>query len=150
MIRPTFAHAAIAAAACLAGPALAQAPMASPFAEVDLEYGEHYLATTLIGRPIFITAEEMEMGAAMPAGSSDEWERIGEIGDMVIGVDGTLDAVVVDVGGFLGIGEKEVPVTWAALRPVYEDDNPDDWLLTLPVSREALEGAEALERAPAD
>lgn len=39
-----------------------------------------------------------------------EGERIGEISEVVIADDGTLDAVVVDVGGFLGIGEKQVAV----------------------------------------
>ena len=36
--------------------------------------------------------------------------NVGEIGDVVLAPDGKIDAVIVDVGGFLGIGEKEVAV----------------------------------------
>jgi sporulation protein YlmC with PRC-barrel domain len=36
--------------------------------------------------------------------------KVGEIGDVVLAPDKKLDAVIVDVGGFLGIGEKEVAV----------------------------------------
>ncbi|CDX52033.1 PRC-barrel domain-containing protein [Mesorhizobium plurifarium] len=36
--------------------------------------------------------------------------KVGEIGDVVLTKDGKVDAVIVDVGGFLGIGEKEVAV----------------------------------------
>src|SRR5690606_29898279 len=38
-------------------------------------------------------------------GSNDE--NIGEIGDVILTDDGSVDAVIIDVGGFLGIGEKE-------------------------------------------
>jgi hypothetical protein len=37
-------------------------------------------------------------------------KKIGEIGDVVLNKDGKIDAVVVDVGGFLGVGEKQVAV----------------------------------------
>ncbi|ANN58741.1 photosystem reaction center subunit H [Mesorhizobium loti NZP2037] len=36
--------------------------------------------------------------------------NVGEIGDVVLTKDGKVDAVIVDVGGFLGMGEKEVAV----------------------------------------
>lgn len=36
--------------------------------------------------------------------------NVGEIGDIVLSTDGQIDAVIIDVGGFLGIGEKEVAV----------------------------------------
>jgi len=36
--------------------------------------------------------------------------NIGEIGDILITADGKIDAYVIDVGGFLGVGEKKVAV----------------------------------------
>ena len=36
--------------------------------------------------------------------------NIGEIGDVVLTADGKIDAYIIDVGGFLGVGEKEVAV----------------------------------------
>lgn len=43
-------------------------------------------------------------------------ENIGEIDDIVLERDGRIAAVVVGVGGFLGIGEKKVAIPFAALE----------------------------------
>jgi sporulation protein YlmC with PRC-barrel domain len=42
-------------------------------------------------------------------------ENVGEVGDVIVGNDGKIDAVVLDVGGFLGIGEKPVAIAFDAL-----------------------------------
>jgi sporulation protein YlmC with PRC-barrel domain len=42
-------------------------------------------------------------------------ENVGEVGDVIVGEDGKIDAVVLDVGGFLGIGEKPVAIAFDAL-----------------------------------
>jgi hypothetical protein len=49
-------------------------------------------------------------------GANDE--SIGDISDIVVDRDGRLVAVVVGVGGFLGIGEKDVAIPFAALEIV--------------------------------
>ena len=150
MTRTRTLLAAAALAALAPAAASADAHMTSPFPDVTLEYGKDYLATTLIGERIHITEDEFEPGSALAAGASDEWDDIGEIGDMIIGVDGTLDAIVIDVGGFLGIGEKEVAVSWSALQPVYEEDQPDDWIIALRATRDEIEAAPELRRVPAE
>jgi hypothetical protein len=43
-------------------------------------------------------------------------ENIGDINDLLIGRDGRVVAVVVGVGGFLGIGQKDVAVPFEALE----------------------------------
>lgn len=53
-----------------------------------------------------VSAEDLEDAAVV----GENQERIGEIGDVVIGADGTINAAVIDVGGFLGIGSKAVAV----------------------------------------
>jgi hypothetical protein len=54
--------------------------------------------------------------------SADELKRVrensqsvGEINDLVIGADGKVKNAVVDVGGFLGMGERSVAIAWADL-----------------------------------
>lgn len=49
-------------------------------------------------------------------------EEIGEIEDFVVGTNGAVKAAVVDVGGFLGLGQKEVLVDWSALKIAVEND----------------------------
>jgi hypothetical protein len=121
-----------------------------PFVTIDLQYGEHYQATTLIGQRVHAIDQEIEQNAVYPAGTIADWDDIGEIGDLIIGVDGTLEAVVVDVGGFLGLGEREVAVQWSSLRGVREDDDPEEYFLGVTMSEGAMEAAPEVERIPAD
>jgi hypothetical protein len=43
-------------------------------------------------------------------------ESIGEINDVLVSQDGSVNAVIIGVGGFLGIGEKDVAVDMTALE----------------------------------
>jgi hypothetical protein len=54
-----------------------------------------------------ITTEEV-LGAAV-YGSNDEW--IGDLSEFVLAEDGNIQGVIIDVGGFLGIGEKPVEMS---------------------------------------
>jgi sporulation protein YlmC with PRC-barrel domain len=45
-----------------------------------------------------------------------ESESIGEINDVLVSQDGGINAVIIGVGGFLGIGEKNVAVDMSALE----------------------------------
>ncbi len=70
-------------------------------------------------------------------------ERIGEIGDIILSQDGKVDAVLVDVGGFLGIGEKEVAIGMDNLA-FMTDGNGSLYLYT-DFSKEALENQPAYD-----
>lgn len=50
------------------------------------------------------------IGKSVLTGEADDAATIGDINDVIIGRDGSVRAVIVGVGGFLGIGEKEVAV----------------------------------------
>ncbi|WP_421994866.1 PRC-barrel domain-containing protein [Reyranella sp.] len=43
-------------------------------------------------------------------------ETIGEIKSIYIGKDGKVDSVIASVGGFLGIGDREVRIAWSELK----------------------------------
>ena len=43
-------------------------------------------------------------------------ETIGEITSIYLGKDGKVDSVMVGVGGFLGMGEREVKLAWSDLK----------------------------------
>jgi sporulation protein YlmC with PRC-barrel domain len=72
-------------------------------------------------------------------------EQIGTIGDIVANPDGSFDAVVVDVGGFLGLGAKPVAVGFDNL--VFSSDTLGNRYLFLNTSREQLETQPAYEPA---
>ncbi len=43
-------------------------------------------------------------------------DDVGEVGDVILTADGKVDAIIVDVGGFLGLGEKPVAIALDNLK----------------------------------
>lgn len=84
------------------------------------------------------------IGKSVMTGETDQAEAVGDINDVIIGRDGSVRAVVVGVGGFLGIGEKEVAVDMSRLTFVTE--SADQFKIISDVSRGELENAKAFER----
>lgn len=72
-------------------------------------------------------------------------EQIGTIGDIVTNADGSFDAVIVDVGGFLGLGAKPVAVGFENLS--FSSDTFGNRYLFLNSSREQLEAQTAYNPA---
>lgn len=64
-------------------------------------------------------------------------EQIGTIGDIITNPDGSFDAIIVDVGGFLGLGAK--PVAVGVDNLVFSADTFGNRYLFLNASREQLE-----------
>jgi sporulation protein YlmC with PRC-barrel domain len=65
-----------------------------------------------------ITAKNLIDTTVYDSGNQD----VGEVGDVVLTQDGQIDAIVVDVGGFLGIGEKPVAIAFDDLD-IRRDEN---------------------------
>jgi sporulation protein YlmC with PRC-barrel domain len=107
-------------AALAAAVALPPSAAAQPveLAVVDVKVVERgYRASKLMGKNV----------------SNDQNQRIGEVNDIIIGKDGKTFAVL-QVGGFLGIGEKLVAVPYESLQV-----DPQGQKVVLPgASREAL------------
>jgi hypothetical protein len=73
-------------------------------------------------------------------------QGIGEIDDVLIDQSGRVIAVVIEVGGFLGIREKRIAVPLSALefqRPDATTDNPDNTRVILRLGKAELESAPA-------
>ena len=64
--------------------------------------------------------------------------KIGEISDLLVEPDGKIPAVMVSVGGFLGIGEKDVAVPFNAVRITKKDNKT---YLELNATKDALKSA---------
>jgi len=59
----------------------------------------------------------------------------GRVIDVLVDLDGFSGAVVVEFGGFMGIGSRKIAVAWGALRFVREGNRS---LLTVDVTREQI------------
>lgn len=88
------------------------------------------------------------MGSDVWSSRADDAENIGTINDLVFSEDGTIHAVIIGVGGFLGIGEKQVAADFNALEFVVAVDNTTRWVL--PTTSEALENAPEFVWEPRD
>jgi sporulation protein YlmC with PRC-barrel domain len=84
------------------------------------------LATEIIGKQVY-------------SSSTSDAEHIGDVNNLVVGDNGQIAAVVIGVGGFLGIGEKNVAVNYSELEWVVAEDNTERFVL--PTTKEALEAA---------
>jgi Bacterial protein of unknown function (DUF937)/PRC-barrel domain len=69
-------------------------------------------------------------------------EKIGSISDLIIAPDGTIAGALVGVGGFLGIGEKEVAVPFSSIEVVR---NGNDLRFVVDATKEALKTAPSYE-----
>jgi sporulation protein YlmC with PRC-barrel domain len=64
--------------------------------------------------------------------------KIGEISDVLIGKDGKVEAFIISVGGFLGMGEKDVAVPFTAIRA---SEKNGTWYLTMNATKNSLKEA---------
>lgn len=105
------------------------------------------LASDFIGMRLYAT--EAELDADAYDGAQEGWDDIGEVNDLILSQDGSVQAVLVDIGGFLGIGERQVAVQMSSIRFVQDSataDNDRDFFLVLNANRAALEGAPMYSR----
>lgn len=70
---------------------------------------------------------------------NDEW--IGEVGDVVMSADGSLETIVVDYGGWVGIGEKQVAVGLDKIEFRTDGDTDGDYYVYVDMSKEEFETA---------
>ena len=74
--------------------------------------------------------------------SRDQWEDIGAINDIVMSQDGEVRGILLDIGGFLGIGARTVMVDMDSLYFVADSTTPEDlgdFFVVASMSREQLE-----------
>ncbi|TIV38704.1 MAG: PRC-barrel domain containing protein, partial [Mesorhizobium sp.] len=90
----------------------AQAPAAAPAEPVKKAEGN--LASNIMGESVY-------------NGTADDAQKIGDVNDIVLAKDGKAESLVIGVGGFLGIGEKNVAYDFAKAK--WAEKNGDRWLV---------------------
>jgi predicted outer membrane protein/sporulation protein YlmC with PRC-barrel domain len=92
------------------------------------------LASTIIGKSVY-------------SSNDPESDNIGDVNDLIVAEDGSVTHAVIGVGGFLGIGEKNVAVPFDELK-VVEDNG--DLRLVYSATKEQLQAAPAFDRTAYD
>ncbi|MCA0273358.1 MAG: PRC-barrel domain-containing protein [Proteobacteria bacterium] len=105
-------------------------------------------ASEFIGKRLYAAEAAAEMDEYQ--GVQPDWQDIGEVNDVLLGRDGTVDAVLVDIGGFLGMGEHQVAVDMGQIKFVSDSataDDPGDYFLVMTATKADLEAAPMFESA---
>jgi len=120
-MRRILAASAFSVSLLMAGTALSQ--VETPTAVIiDVQGADQMLATDILGHVVYNTAEE-NLGAAV---------------DLILTADGRISGVVIGVGGFLGIGQKEVAIPFDAFAITVVDN---EIRLVVDITREELDAA---------
>lgn len=111
-------------------------------AQPEAAQEEQPAAVEAAGEP-FITAQEVgQVRADRVLGRgvvNPQQEEVGEINDLVFDENGRLVAAVIGVGGFLGLADKDVAVSWDRIEWTPREDGEVE--LSIPFTREQLERA---------
>ncbi len=66
-------------------------------------------------------------------------ETVGDVNEIVLGKDGKVAAVIIGVGGFLGMGEREVALSFNSLQ--MRRDQRDNLVLVINATKDGLKSA---------
>ncbi len=124
-------------------PATTDAPMQTQTERLNTQSTEQP-ATTTLGTLSYIpeqmSGEVLSSTLISKAVYNPENEELGKVNQLVMNSSGQVVAVVIGVGGFLGMGEKDVAVPFSSLQQTMQDG---DHRLTLQTTKADLEQAPA-------
>jgi|GEM_PF-5501910 len=129
----------LAAAVVLAAPAAVNV-VAAPAAVAQQQAEPAFLVEQQAGQKL----SDSYIGADVVARAPEGLESVGKVTDLLIDETGKIAGVVVDVGGFLGVGAKSVGLSWAGLE---EMQSEGELMLRTGLTRQELEDAPAFKTA---
>ncbi|MDH4991239.1 PRC-barrel domain-containing protein [Aquamicrobium lusatiense] len=91
-----------------------------------------HLASNIIGETVY-------------NGTAEDAQNIGKVTDLVLDKDGNVESAVIGVGGFLGLGAKDVTFDFDKMQ--WAEKGGDRWLIA-DVTKEALEAQPAFDSTP--
>jgi sporulation protein YlmC with PRC-barrel domain len=107
--------------------------------------------TVMLGSIAFAQAPQIMSSVPAQSVTVTDWykqsvydpsnSKIGEIMDVLLSTDGKVNALIIGVGGFLGMGEKDVAVPFSAVKHTTRDGKI---YLTLDTTKDALKAAPGL------
>ncbi|CAN5834564.1 hypothetical protein BH23DEI1_BH23DEI1_22180 [soil metagenome] len=95
-------------------------------------------SSQLVGSTVYVT--ELDVTETAVDGTPDHWESVADVSDIVLTRDGSVRGVLIDVGGFLGIGARTVMVSMDSIQLVNRADDAGVFVV-FTATREQLENA---------
>jgi sporulation protein YlmC with PRC-barrel domain len=97
----------------------------------EAEQSGGHLASQLIGKSVY-------------NGTGNDAQNIGDVNDLVLGKDGKVASVVVGVGGFLGMGQKNVAIDY---QQVQWQQRNGAWNIVVPTTADELKALPDFDRS---
>lgn len=132
-----------AVALCLTGPVLAET-QSPKFVEAQSTIGLY--ASDVIGETVYTTEADVSGDLTVNSDALGDWDAIGEVEDILIDTDGNIQSAIVGVGGFLGLGEKDVAIDMTSFKYVRDADDENRYYLVLNSTADQLTNAPEFER----
>ncbi|MGJ8624705.1 MAG: PRC-barrel domain-containing protein [Yoonia sp.] len=114
------------------------------FSDTTFDSAINLNASEVIGMRVYASEADI-LGETVTIDGQTEWDDIGEINEILLTRSGEVQSVIVGVGGFLGIGEKDVSVAMDQLQFVTEEGELDDYFIVINASTVGIEEAPAYE-----
>lgn len=114
------------------------------------------LVSDLMGHDVYARRMPMDANAttaadgatpAMTQADLDNMDNVGQINDFILSTDGSVVAIVIGIGGFLGAGEQDVAVTMDQVSFAADPDDVEDMYIVLNTSGEMLKTSPQFDRA---
>jgi uncharacterized protein YrrD len=70
-----------------------------------------------------------EEGVAGMDAPAQDWENIGSVNDVMFSTDGNIEAVVLDIGGFLGVGAREISLTLDEVTLINDTTSDEEFFI---------------------
>lgn len=119
----------------------------TPSADTEISFSmqdAQYDLSNLLGARVYIAQPNAETAPADADADLTEphesWEDIGEIGEAYLTNEGEISSMVVDVGGFLGIGERHVEIDPGEITFKPDADDEGNFFVVYNGPRSDLEG----------
>ena len=109
----------------------AQTTTSTPLSFADKQSNSEMLGTDFIGTPV----------------TGKEGQQLGKISNLVFDQQGRIELAVIGIGGFLGIGEKEVAVPFEAVK---SGEINNKHVFTIDATKEQLQAAPAFKTLSAE
>jgi hypothetical protein len=90
---------------------------------------------------------ESDVMMTMNRSDLDDMDMIGQITEIVLSEDGQVRALVIGVGGFLGMGEHDVALTMDQVRFMSDTDDTSEMYIVTTAGEEQLKNAPAYDRS---
>ena len=111
------------------------------FSDMTFDQAINLNASELIGMRVYATESDISNETMIADGGETEWDDIGEINEIVLTRDGSVQSVIVGVGGFIGVGERDVAIDLSELKFVSEEGDSGDFFLVVNASTAGVEEA---------